>query len=250
MLKVKKFLILPVGLFTLNYFLGFYRNPWRIFCMRILPQQKAVFICRNLLGCAAYIFLIAFLFVYIFTDKNLKVLLKKSTLKILGIVFAVELMLRLILNVLDKMMQDRYFLEAAKHGVKPPEWYSTSIILSLSIIHFTVLYLTLRLLVKSLGLGFVFRKWAFFDMTVFCFAVNYLNNHIMLGLYDYLEKAKSFTLTTVTVSGRTMSLDAFNILMLVGQDLVIMFLDLLVFEYINRCIKDRTEPVPVENTNL
>lgn len=249
MLKVKKFIILPVGLLALNYFLGFYRDPWRIFFWQTLIQKKVFFLFRNLLGCAAYIFLIAFLFVYVFTNENLKVLLKKSTLKILGIVFAVELILRLILNVLDKMMQDRYFLEAAKHGVKPPEWYSTSIILSLSIIHFVVLYLTLQLLIKSLNLGFVFRKWAFFDMAVFYLAVSYLNNHIILSLFDYLEKSKSFTLTTVTVSGRTMSLDTFNILTQGGQELVILFLDLLIFEYINRCIKDRTKPAPVENTN-
>lgn len=250
MRKVKKFIILPLGLLASNFFLCFYMDPWRIFFMQIFAQKKVFFIFRNLLGCAAYIFLIAFLFVCIFTNNPIKALFKKDTLKMLGIVFATELALRMVSDLLNKSMQDHYFLEVSQHGAVPSnEWYTASVILSGSVIHFAVIYLTLRLLIKSLNLGFVFRRWAFFDLVVLWAAVNYLNSHMMLCLEDYLIMAGNVTMTSVSISGLTMSMDAFNVLTLLGTAFVAMFMDLLIFEYINRCMKDWSESVPVENTN-
>jgi hypothetical protein len=115
--KVKKFVVLPVGLFIINLTLSLYRDPWGYLSnYRLDFWQKSGYFLLNLFGSAAYIFLIAMLFLFAFTSNNFNELLKKPALKAMGIVLAAELAIKFLLTDVILPPMNRSALEAAKNG--------------------------------------------------------------------------------------------------------------------------------------
>jgi len=109
--RMKKCIVLPLGLFAINLALSLYRNPWSSLSnVRLDFWQKAGYFLRGMLGSAAYIFLIALLFVFVFTKANAVELFKKPALKAMGIVFVAELAIKLLLTGVIMPMLNRHSL--------------------------------------------------------------------------------------------------------------------------------------------
>jgi hypothetical protein len=242
--KMKRFVVLPFGLLIINLALGFYRDPWRsLSSYRLDFWQKIGYFLRGLSACAVNILLIALLFVFVFTQARVSELFKRPALKAMGIVLAAELAVKLVSDILMKMYS-RSALEAVKSGIEPGEWYSVPISLLTSLIHFAVLYFTLRLLLKPLNLSFTLRRWALFDTLVLYVFVSAMNSCFIVWMTEYLNKAGAFTMTSVHLFGMAVSMDGFNALITFGSGLISVLLDLLIFEYFRRCIMDSEEFAP------
>jgi hypothetical protein len=241
--KIKRFVVLPLGLFIINLVLALYRNPWSsFFSNRLDFWQKTGYFLRGLSACALYIFLIALLFTFVFTRVRVSELFKKPALKVMGIVFVVELMARPLTDIIMQQI-DRSTLEAAKRGVNLGGWYSIPISLVMPLIHFAVLYLTLRLLLKPLKLDFTARKPVLFGTLLIYTFIVLINSSFVTWLIKYLYTG-SFTMLGVPVR-----IDGLTAFLLVCSVLISMVLDLLIFEYFRWCLKDSVETVPIQNSS-
>ncbi len=248
--KMKRFAVLPLGLLIINLALSLYRNPWLpFFSYRLDFWQKAGYFLRGLSACAAYILLIALLFTFVFTHVRVLDLFKKSALKAMGIVLAAELAARLLADILSQLISHAA-LEAVKRGAELIWWYSVFMSLPERVIHIAVLYFTLRLLLKPLNLSFTLRKRALFDTLFIYVSVNILSLYLMMRLTEYLNKAGTFTMTSVSLFGAVMNIDGFNALIMFSSGLVSVLLDLLVFEYFRRCMKGSVETAPIQNPSI
>lgn len=242
--KMKRFVVLPLGLLIINLALSLYRNPWwSFFSYRLDFWQKIGYFLRGLSACAVNIFLISLLFTFVFTRVQVSELFKKPALKAMGIVLTVELAARLLMEIVMKQI-NRFSLDAVKRGAEMIWWRAVCISLPGWVIHIAVIYFTLWLLLKPLNLGFTLRKRALFNTLFIYVSVNILSLYLMMRLAEYLNKAGTFTMTSVSLFGMTMGMDGFNALIMFGSGLISVLLDLLVFEYINRCIKDSKESAP------
>jgi hypothetical protein len=245
--KIKRFVILPLGLLIINLVLAFYRNPWRsLFNYQLDFWQKTGYFLRGLSGCAAYIFLIALLFTFVFTRVRVSELFKKPALKTMGIVLAAELAARLLTEIIMQLT-NRSVLEAVKHGTEMTWWYSVYMSLPGLLIRIAVLYFTLRLLLKPLNLDFTLRKLALFNTVFIYVSVDLLSLFLMMRLIEYLNKTGDFPMASINLLGMAVSMDMSSALFTVVPTLVVVFLDLLIFEYFRRCIKDNGETAPTLN---
>ena len=235
--KVKKFVALPLGLFIMKLTpLSLYRDPWRYLSnFRLDFWQKMGYFSRNLLGSAAYIFLIALLFLFVFTKRNAAELFKKPALKAMGIVFVAELAIKLLLDDVIMPLMNHPALEAAKQGAKMGEWYYVARQLPSFIVGFAVIYFTLRLLIKPLNLRFSFHKTAFFITFFICVAISTLETYGWLQLTNALKVSNDLTL--VTVGTIPISMNMFNSAFTVVSAIIITLLDLAIFLFVNRCVK-------------
>jgi hypothetical protein len=248
--RIKRFVVLPLGLLIINLALSLYRNPWRsFFNYRLDFWQKFGYFLRGLSACAVYIFLIGLLFTFVFTRVRVLELFKKHALKAMGTVLAAELAARLLADVLSRLFNDAA-LEAIKRGAEWIWWYSVFLSLPERAIHIAVLYFTLRLLMKPLNLSFTLRKRALFDTLFIYVSVNILSLYLMMRLTEYLNKAGTFTMTSVSLFGAVMNIDGFNALIMFSSGLVSVLLDLLIFKYFRRCSKDSVEAAPIQDLSI
>jgi hypothetical protein len=246
--KVKKFIVLPLGLFIMKLTpLSFYRDPWRYLSnFRLDFWQKLGYFFLNLLGSAAYIFLLALLFLIVFTKINAAELFKKPALKAMGIVFAAELAIKLLLDDVIMPLLNRTELEAAKQGAEMNEWYYVAKQLPSFIVGFAVIYFTLRLLIKPLNLHFSFHKTAFFITLLICVAVSTLEIYGLLQLTNALKVSND--LTSVTIQAFNMSMNVFDAAINVAGGIIFVLLDSTIFALVNWCVKQNSmKSAPAEN---
>lgn len=236
--KVKKFVVLPLGLFLMKLTLGFYRDPWRYLTnVRLDFWQKLGYVLLNLLGSAAYIFLIALLFLFVFTKINAAELFKRPALKAMCIVFAAELAVKLLLeNVIIPLMNHPSF-EAAKNGLGMNEWYYVGRELPSFLVGFAVIYFTLRLLIKPLNLHFSFHKTAFWTVAFIWVAAVTLYFFYTLWLIDTVNQvnASGNGVFAITVLGITIDGNLYNQISFFCTGVVTVLVDWSIISFFGRC---------------
>jgi len=237
--KVKKFVVLPVGLFIMKLTpLSFYRDPWRYLSnFRLDFWQKLGYFFLNLLGSAAYIFLLALLFLIVFTKINAAELFKKPALKAMGLVFAAELAIKFFLDDVIMPLLNRAELEAARQGAVMNEWYYVAKQLPSFIVGFVVIYFTLRLLIKPLNLHFSFHKTAFWIVAFICIAAVTIYSFYTLWLIVTVNQinASGNGVFAVTVLGITIDGDLYNRVSLFCTGVVTVLVDWSIISFFGRC---------------
>jgi len=244
--KVKKFVVLPLGLFIGSLVLSLHRNPWGYLRnFRLDFWQKTGYFLLNLFGSAAFILLIALLFVFVFTNRNIADLFKKPALKAMGIVFTAELIAKFFLTDVLMPLLNRNELEAAKKGIRMNEWYMVIVHgLPSIIIGFAVVYFTLRLLIKPLNLSFSFHGTAFFLVLVLYLAIPTLESYGMVQLTNLFTVSDDLTLVTIRAINLTVGLNMFNAVLTVISAIIGTMIEEFVFFFFNRCIKqNQTEAI-------
>jgi len=244
--KVKKFVVLPLGLFIGSLVLGLHRNPWGYLRnFRLDFWQKTGYFFLNLFGSAAFILLIAMLFVFVFTNRNIADLFKKPALKAMGIVFAAELTAKFLLTAVLMPSLNRTELEAAKNGIRMNEWYMVFVHgLPTIIVGFGVVYFTLRLLIKPLNLSFSFHGAAFYLILILNLSIPILESYGTLQFVNHINASGGATLETVQVFNLTVGLNVFNAVLTVISAIIGTMIEALIFFFFNRCIKqNQTEAV-------
>jgi len=244
--KVKKFVVLPLGLFIGSLVLSLHRNPWGYLRnFRLDFWQKTGYFLLNLFGSAAFILLIALLFVFVFTNRNIADLFKKPALKAMGIVFTAELIAKFLLTDVLMPLLNRNELEAAKKGIRMNEWYMVIVHgLPSIIVSFGVVYFTLRLLIKPLNLSFSFHGASFFLVLFLNLAIPILESYGTLQFVNHLNASNDVTLETVRVFNLTVGLNVFNAVWAVVAAIIVAIIEGFIFFFFNRCIKqNQTEAI-------
>ena len=237
--KLKKFIIFPIGLFAVNVILSFSRDPWRFW--NVFPvdfwKWAGLFLC-NLIGSATYIFAIALLFLFVFTKANVMELFKRPALKAMGIVLFAELVIKFLLDTIVMPLVDRQaFSEINKGTGLAMGLHAVLLVLSSWIIGFCVIYFTIRLLIKSLGLPFLFQKRLFFLVLFIFVAISAMNYYGSLQSVNQLIKFSDATMDTVRIFNMTVSLNVLNTVSIAFSALVVTLQDALIYLFFNRCIK-------------
>jgi len=237
--KVKKFVVLPLGLFIGSLVLSLHRNPWGYLRnFRLDFWQKTGYFLLNMFASAAFILLIALLFVFVFTNRNIADLFKKPALKAMGIVFTAELIAKFFLTDVLMPLLNRNELEAAKKGIRMNEWYMVIVHgLPSIIIGFAVVYFTLRLLIKPLNLSFSFHGAAFFLVLVLYLTIPTLESYGMVQLTNLFTVSDDLTLVTIRAINLTVGLNMFNAVLTVISAVIGTMIEEFIFFFFNRCIE-------------
>jgi hypothetical protein len=200
--------------------------------------QKTGYFLLNLFGSTAFILLIALLFVFVFTNRNIVDLFKKPALKAMGIVFTAELIAKLLLTDVLMPLLNRPALEAAKNGIRMNDWYAVIVNgLPSIIVSFGVVYFTLRLLIKPLNLSFSFHGAAFFLILFLYLAIPILESYGMLQFVNHLNVSNDVTLETVRVFNLTVGLNVFNAVWAVVSAIIVTLQDAIIFIFMGHCTK-------------
>lgn len=245
--KVKKFVVFPIGLFAINVILSFSRDPWRFWNVFSVDFWKwAGLFLRNLFGSAAYIFAIALLFLFVFTKANVMELFKKQALKAMGIVLFAELLIKFLLDTIIMPLINRQELSEIMKGAGAENgWHAVILVLSSWIVGFGVIYFTLRLLIKSLGLPFSFQKRLFFLVLFINIAISAMGYYGSFQFANHLIESSGATMDTVRIFNMTVSLNVLNAVSIAFSALVVTLQDALIYLFFSRCTKQNHMESPL-----
>lgn len=236
--KLRKYAILPLTLFFMEYCLGFYLNPWRygyLFPTRFWQGVRLIFL--NLAACAAFVLLITLLFLLAFTPNRLIIMLTESVLKSMAASLTAYLAIELLWNnfLLPFLKQ----LMVPLSTVDSNSQIAGGMIVGLSLLpHLLLVTLTVYFVIKSLHINFSLDKAAFWIMILIFVAVITLDSFYTFWLQKTINTVNTNAngMVEITVSGITMSVDLYNRISVFCASLIAALIDCVIFCFFSRCI--------------
>lgn len=234
--KVKKFVILPVSLLLLELFLLF--NYASVYWFQYLPSyfwNAIPHILLSMLAVLLFVCGITVLYIWVFDAVSLKSLLNQSTAKAIGLAFAIDYLIILLVEpTLSSLLVPLY------NSNTTPWLYVLFNALILTVKLFFVIFLTLWLALKPLHGRFSFRAKAFLVTALVCLLINVLfvftnvqiTNAILSNFQtgDTGNSAISYLSSLAKTNAYSKWLNIAKAIVFVIQDVIILF-------YINDCIK-------------